>query len=171
MEQEWINKEKKRGRENTIRKETSTGQKTLECAAFRRHTGKPATEKDLENFIFCLFYVAFRVSDQGCKIFWTTHHLLLMLFLSTTSILKVIFQELWLELVWNLVDVFIPMNFKIKTSHDEVTMDGLKIGNQIYWSLTDSNYKYCSTVANSRSLKFTTARASSFQSAVSWPVV
>jgi hypothetical protein len=50
-------------------------------------------------------------------------------------------------------------------------MDRVRIGNQIYWSLADRNYKYYSTVANSHTLQFTTARASSFQSPVSRPVV
>jgi hypothetical protein len=37
-----------------------------------------------------------------------------------------------MEWVWNLVNIFILMNFKIKTSHDKVTIDDVGICNRIY---------------------------------------
>jgi hypothetical protein len=33
--------------------------------------------------------------------------------------------------------------------HDRVTIDGVRIGNWIYWTLTDRNYKYASQSSSS----------------------
>jgi hypothetical protein len=50
-----------------------------------------------------------------------------------------------------------------------VTIDGVWIGNRIYWTLETRNYNY-SAIANSHTVQFTTARTKSSESAVSSPV-
>jgi hypothetical protein len=56
--------------------------------------------------------------------------------------------------------------------HGTLTIDGVWIGNWIYWTLTDCDYiTITSAITNSHTLQFTTARTKSSQSAVSSPVV
>jgi hypothetical protein len=80
--------------------------------------------------------------------------------------------ELRLVAFWNEIFLFLALHADNYTfvhiySHVWVTIDGVWVGNYIYWIFISSY----SAIANSHTLQFSTARTKSFQSAVSSPVV